>query len=147
MTIELTAEQTETWKTMMQALRDGKTWSDKSATPETIAEKKALIDNMGKGEQTEEQKTRMKTMVDGLWEKIDTEKTGSITIEQQFAFYKLMQTEVFLPFMGGYFEYDEAKIHEANTYLVGIFGTDGKLTKDQMMEQWRQQRVIHQTLM
>ena len=105
-----------------------------------------MIDGMGKGEQTEEQKAQMKTMVDGLWEKIDTEKTGSINAEQYFAFYKLMQTDVLLPFMGGYFEYDEAKILECNTFLIGIFGTDGKLTKDQMLEQWKQQRVISQTL-
>ena len=105
-----------------------------------------MIDGMGKGEQTEEQKAQLKTMVDGLWEKIDTDKTGSITVDQQLAFYKLMNTEVFVPFMGGYFEYDEAKVIEANTYLVGIFGTDGKLTKDQMMEQWKQQRPITQML-
>ena len=78
MAIVLTEQQIQEWAGLMQQYNDARTWSNKDATVEEVAEIKVKFDAMGKGEQTEEHKQKQTELLDMLFAQVDTENVGSI---------------------------------------------------------------------
>ena len=80
-------------------------------------------------------------MVAGIYEKVDTDKKGSLDVAQQHEFSKAMDETVWDKYFNGHWVRPEELLTEFYTFTTAIYGTDGRISADQMITMWTAQRT------
>ena len=131
MAVELTQEQIDQWAALQNAMKATQTWSVEGKSAEEVKEASDKLGAMRKEKMSSpEGRTEMMGMMGGKFDEVD----GGNALDAD-GFWKLtasmlsMQDEV----CGGHWVIQQADHAAVTNHVIGIFGADGKMTKQQWM--------------